>query len=95
MLHVIFYLEKKELFKSNFLFMFIILTQELINELSQAVQLQKRKLIEQDQVNHGTFEDLLVQLKSEPYRRADAVRRSHRKHLDSNRYSRTLDEMSF
>lgn len=65
-----------------------------MNELSHAVQVQKRKLLDQDQVNHGTFEDLLVQLKSEPYRRADAVRRSHRKHLDNNRYSRTFDEMN-
>uniref|UniRef100_A0A336LP78 CSON009963 protein n=1 Tax=Culicoides sonorensis TaxID=179676 RepID=A0A336LP78_CULSO len=71
------------------------LSKDLLNELSHAVQIQKRKLLDQDQVNHGTFEDLLVQLKSEPYRRADAVRRSHRKHLDSNRYSRTFEEMNF
>ncbi|XP_063708357.1 formin-like protein [Culicoides brevitarsis] len=70
------------------------LSKDLLNELSHAVQAQKRKLLDQDQVNHGTFEDLLVQLKSEPYRRADAVRRSHRKHLDSNRYSRTFEEMN-
>jgi formic-like protein len=43
----------------------------------------------QDEVYNGALEDILLGLKNEPYRRADAVRRSQRRH---HRLSRTMDD---
>lgn len=40
----------------------------------------------------GALEDILLGLKNEPYRRADAVRRSQRRRID-NRLSRTIEEL--
>lgn len=41
---------------------------------------------------NGALEDILTGLKNEPYRRADAVRRSLRRRIDNNRLSRTYEE---
>ncbi|XP_054286349.1 formin-like protein isoform X2 [Macrosteles quadrilineatus] len=62
------------------------------NKLNQKRQ-QEKKLLHQDEVYNGALEDILLGLKSEPYRRADAVRRSQRRRIDSNRLSRTQDEL--
>lgn len=64
----------------------------VITELKQANAIREKKLLQQEDVYNGALEDILLGLKSEPYRRADAVRRSQRRRIDSNRYSRTLDE---
>lgn len=64
----------------------------VISELKQANAVREKKLLQQEDVYNGALEDILLGLKSEPYRRADAVRRSQRRRIDSNRYSRTLDE---
>ncbi|XP_078320988.1 formin-like protein 3 isoform X4 [Crassostrea virginica] len=40
-------------------------------------QIKEKKLL--DEVYHGALEDILLDLKNEPYRRADAVRRSQRR----------------
>ncbi|CAH0398189.1 unnamed protein product [Chilo suppressalis] len=66
----------------------------VINELktkSQAVG--EKKLLHQDEVYNGALEDILHGLRSEPYRRADAVRRSHRRRINSHRLSKGLDEL--
>lgn len=39
------------------------------------------------------MEDILHGLRSEPYRRADAVRRSHRRRINSHRLSKGLEEL--
>jgi len=57
--------------------------------------IKEKKLLHQDDVYNGALEDILLGLKNEPYRRADAVRRSQRRRIDSNRLSRTLEEMDF
>lgn len=63
----------------------------VINELkSKTNAVREKKLYE---VYNGALEDILLGLKSEPYRRADAVRRSQRRRIDSHRLSRTLDEL--
>ncbi|KAI5752251.1 hypothetical protein M8J77_015180 [Diaphorina citri] len=68
----------------------------VINELkSKTKQVQEKKLLHQDEVYNGALEDILLGLKSEPYRRADAVRRSQRRRIDSNRLSRTMEELEF
>lgn len=54
--------------------------------------MRETKLLQQDEVYNGALEDILLGLKSEPYRRADAVRRSQRRRID-NRLSRAMDEM--
>ncbi|XP_044753453.1 formin-like protein isoform X1 [Coccinella septempunctata] len=65
----------------------------LINELKHKTRLVKeKKLLQQDEVYNGALEDILLELKSEPYRRADAVRRSQRRRIDSNRLSKTMEE---
>lgn len=76
---------------------FFLLSQEaVINELkSKTKQVQEKKLLHQDEVYNGALEDILLGLKSEPYRRADAVRRSQRRRIDSNRLSRTMEELEF
>ncbi|XP_046965596.1 formin-like protein isoform X1 [Vanessa cardui] len=66
----------------------------VINELktkSQAVG--EKKLLHQDEVYNGALEDILHGLRSEPYRRADAVRRSHRRRINSHRLSKGLEEL--
>lgn len=66
----------------------------VINELKSKTRLvQEKKLLHQDEVYNGALEDILLGLKNEPYRRADAVRRSQRRRIDSNRLSRTQEEM--
>ena len=50
-----------------------------------------KRLLSQEDVYHGALEDILIGLKAEPYRRADAVRRSNRKRGD-HRLSRTVDD---
>lgn len=66
----------------------------VINELkSKTNAVREKKLLQQDEVYNGALEDILLGLKSEPYRRADAVRRSQRRRIDSHRLSRTLDEL--
>ncbi|EEB13774.1 conserved hypothetical protein [Pediculus humanus corporis] len=66
----------------------------VINELkSKAKMVEEKKLLHQDEVYNGALEDILLGLRSEPYRRADAVRRSHRRKIDNNRLSRTMDEI--
>ncbi|CAG9862658.1 unnamed protein product [Phyllotreta striolata] len=65
----------------------------VINELKTKTRLvHEKKLLQQDEVYNGALEDILLGLKSEPYRRADAVRRSQRRKIDNNRLSKTLEE---
>ncbi|KAL7731518.1 hypothetical protein ACLKA6_011984 [Drosophila palustris] len=72
----------------------ISLQDAVINELkSKTHSVREKKLLQQDEVYNGALEDILLGLKSEPYRRADAVRRSQRRRIDNNRLSRTLEEM--
>lgn len=62
----------------------------VINELKHKTRLvHEKKLLQQDEVYNGALEDILLGLKSEPYRRADAVRRSQRRRFDINRLSKT------
>lgn len=69
------------------------LQEAVISELKQQTNaIREKKLLQQEDVYNGALEDILLGLKSEPYRRADAVRRSQRRRIDSNRYSRTLEE---
>lgn len=66
----------------------------MINELKHKTKIvQEKKLLQQDEVYNGALEDILLRLKSEPYRRADAVRRSQRRKIDNNRLSRTMEEL--
>lgn len=66
----------------------------VINELKHKTRLVKeKKLLQQDEVYNGALEDILLELKSEPYRRADAVRRSQRRRIDNNRLSKTFEEL--
>lgn len=55
----------------------------------------EKKLLHQDEVYNGALEDILLGLKNEPYRRADAVRRSQRRRIDNNRLSKTLEDIEF
>ena len=74
--------------------MFFSQQEAVINELktkSQAVG--EKKLLHQDEVYNGALEDILHGLRSEPYRRADAVRRSHRRRINSHRLSKGLEEL--
>ncbi|XP_011644536.1 formin-like protein CG32138 isoform X1 [Pogonomyrmex barbatus] len=65
----------------------------VINELKNKTRLvQEKKLLQQDEVYNGALEDILLGLRSEPYRRADAVRRSQRRRIDNHRLSRTAEE---
>lgn len=73
---------------------FFLFQDAVINELkSKSRMVEEKKLLHQDEVYNGALEDILLGLRSEPYRRADAVRRSHRRRIDSNRLSRNLDEI--
>lgn len=66
----------------------------VITELrSRTQKVQEKKLLPADEVYHGALEDILLGLKSEPYRRADAVRRSQRRRNTSNRLSRNLEDL--
>lgn len=66
----------------------------VISELkSKAKLVQEKRLLQQDEVYNGALEDILLGLRSEPYRRADAVRRSQRRRIDSNRLSRNLEDL--
>ncbi|XP_022920232.1 formin-like protein [Onthophagus taurus] len=68
----------------------------VINELKHKTKMvHEKKLLQQDEVYNGALEDILLGLKSEPYRRADAVRRSQRRRIDNNRLSKTLEELEF
>ena len=62
-------------------------------DLQNAKQVQEKKLLPADEVYHGALEDILLGLKSEPYRRADAVRRSQRRRNNTNRLSRNLEDL--
>lgn len=66
----------------------------VINELkSKTNAVREKKLLQQDEVYNGALEDILIGLKNEPYRRADAVRRSQRRRIDSRCYSRTIEDI--
>uniref|UniRef100_A0AAR5PXH6 Formin-like protein n=1 Tax=Dendroctonus ponderosae TaxID=77166 RepID=A0AAR5PXH6_DENPD len=66
----------------------------VINELKTKNRMvHEKKILQQDEVYNGALEDILLGLKSEPYRRADAVRRSQRRKIDNNRLSKTMDEI--
>ncbi|XP_076348576.1 formin-like protein isoform X2 [Tachypleus tridentatus] len=68
----------------------------VINELkNKARQVKEKRLLKQDEVYNGALEDILLGLKNEPYRRADAVRRSQRRKQENVRLSRTMDELDF
>ncbi|KAL2743786.1 formin-like protein [Vespula maculifrons] len=72
----------------------LILNDAVINELKNKTRLvQEKKLLQQDEVYNGALEDILLGLRSEPYRRADAVRRSQRRRIDNHRLSRTAEEL--
>ncbi|XP_078320987.1 formin-like protein 3 isoform X3 [Crassostrea virginica] len=75
---------KKKDFKKNV--QRIIFEEKKVSEEKEAVvselknrnkQIKEKKLL--DEVYHGALEDILLDLKNEPYRRADAVRRSQRR----------------
>ncbi|ESP01673.1 hypothetical protein LOTGIDRAFT_139357 [Lottia gigantea] len=61
------------------------LSQEaMVSELkNRNKQIKEKKLLNKDEVYHGALEDILLDLKNEPYRRADAVRRSQRRRVES------------
>lgn len=66
----------------------------VINELkSRTNAVRETKLLPRDEMYNGALEDILLNLKNEPYRRADAVRRSQRRRIDSHRLSRTIEEL--
>jgi len=66
----------------------------VINELkSKTRQVKDKQLLKQDEVYNGALEDILLGLKNEPYRRADAVRRSQRRKQENVRLSRTMEEL--
>ncbi|XP_076328093.1 LOW QUALITY PROTEIN: formin-like protein [Tachypleus tridentatus] len=68
----------------------------VINELkSKTRQVKEKRLLKQDEVYNGALEDILLGLKNEPYRRADAVRRSQRRKQENVGLSRTMDELEF
>lgn len=56
-------------------------------------KVHEKKLLPAEEVYHGALEDILLGLKSEPYRRADAVRRSQRRRNNTNRLSRNIDDL--
>ncbi|XP_055352129.1 formin-like protein [Paramacrobiotus metropolitanus] len=65
----------------------------VLNELkNKAGSIKEKKLIPQEDVYHGVLEDILLGLKSEPYRRADALRRSQRR-KDGAALSQVITEL--
>ncbi|KAF2352706.1 Formin FH2 domain [Trinorchestia longiramus] len=64
----------------------------VIGELRARGVVADRRLLSQEDVYHGALEDILIGLRNEPYRRADALRRSHRKRDNVVRLSRTSDD---
>lgn len=86
-----YYIDKVPMFLVTSCFL---LQEAVINELKHKTRLvQEKKLLQQDEVYNGALEDILLGLKSEPYRRADAVRRSQRRRIDNNRLSKTMEEL--
>lgn len=93
--------KKKWISLKNHLFLFSLFSfihqtiqDAVINELKNKTNaVREKKLLQQDEVYNGALEDILLGLKSEPYRRADAVRRSQRRRIDNNRLSRTMEEI--
>ncbi|XP_047741533.1 formin-like protein [Hyalella azteca] len=67
-------------------------TAAVIGELRARGVVADRRLLSQEDVYHGALEDILIGLRNEPYRRADALRRSHRKRDVAVRLSRTSDD---
>ncbi|KAK8403020.1 hypothetical protein O3P69_000924 [Scylla paramamosain] len=67
----------------------------IMSEMKARGVVADKRLLSQEDVYHGALEDILSGLKNEPYRRADAVRRSQRKRNENVRLSRTLDDMEF
>ncbi|XP_013087690.2 formin-like protein isoform X1 [Biomphalaria glabrata] len=57
----------------------------MVNELKHRNRERKeqRRLLKQDDMYHGALEDILLDLKNEPYRRADALRRSQRRRAEN------------
>ncbi|KAI0214437.1 Formin-like protein [Lamellibrachia satsuma] len=54
--------------------------ESVVSELKKRQrQIIEKKVLNRDDVYHGALEDILLDLKNEPYRRADAIRRSHRR----------------
>ena len=52
----------------------------VVSELKNRTKhIKEKKLLNKDEVYHGALEDILLDLKNEPYRRADGVRRSQRR----------------
>jgi len=62
----------------------------LINELKRRQVNENNKKLQE--TYHGALEDILSDLKNEPYRRADALRRSQRRKIDQ-RLSKNFDEL--
>ncbi|XP_054160556.1 formin-like protein isoform X2 [Oppia nitens] len=58
-------------------------------EPTNEVKVREKRLLKQDEVYNGALEDILLGLKNEPYRRADAVRRSQRRKQENIRLSST------
>jgi hypothetical protein len=44
--------------------------------------IHEKRMLNRDEVYHGALEDILTDLKNEPYRRADGVRRSQRRRVE-------------
>jgi len=62
----------------------------LINELKRRQVSEGNKKLQE--VYHGALEDILSDLKNEPYRRADALRRSQRRKVNNERLSKNFDD---
>ncbi|KAI1304648.1 Formin-like protein 1 [Halotydeus destructor] len=52
-------------------------------------KVREKRILKQDEVYNGALEDILLGLKNEPYRRADAVRRSQRRKAENVRLSQS------
>ena len=63
----------------------------VINELKKRQVNEGNKKLQE--VYHGALEDILSDLKNEPYRRADALRRSQRRKVDATRMSRNFEDL--
>lgn len=61
----------------------------VINELKRRQVSEGNKKLQE--AYHGALEDILTDLKNEPYRRADALRRSQRRKVNE-RLSRNFDD---